>query len=131
MAVKTPGLDLPCPRCRVTVGDHTLRGWGECCEASGLNYSIGFEDVPCGPIMFDGVDGAMSSEVNVLSAFIDSPIGRLPLLRFQFIAPGATPMSKIPLPPINLVMDPPGLKGFAALVATAVDRALIGARDGR
>lgn len=113
--------DDPCPGCKRPIGDHTIRGYGDCLQAAGFDYELPHEDVPDGPVRMPGVEGSLVGEVVIRSAVLDTLIGRLPALQFTFIGAGSRP-----LPPITLVMDDRGLMAFQRLVTDSV-RSAIGA----
>lgn len=104
---RTPGLDDACPRCGRSVGDHTIRGWGECLDASGFNYDAPYAEVPDGPIRMStlGDDQIMVGALDVMAGTTDTALGRLPLLGFRFYAAGLDPMSRVPTPLYLLVGD--------------------------
>ena len=120
--------DAICPGCKKPIGDHTIRGWEECLKAAGFDYELPFEDMPDGPVHLPGVEGELAGEVTVMAGVVDSALGQVPCLRFVFICPGADPMSRRPLKPINLVMDEKGLDAVARLVRNATKRAIAAAR---
>lgn len=121
----------PCPGCQQPIGEHTIAGYGDCLKAAGFNYTLPYEDIPDGPLIFPGIEGHVAGEVTVGGGFIDSAMGRVPVLQFRFTGPGAAPMERRTLPPITLVLDANGLKTFRQLVATNVDKAILAARRGR
>jgi hypothetical protein len=120
------GLDLTnlCPGCGTAIGDHTIRGYSECLERAGFDYEIPHEDVPGGPVKLPGVTGDVVGEVVVRSAVMETRLGKVPLLIFDFAGAGPFPMSRRSLPPVNLVMDKRGLRAFAQLVAKSVESAI-------
>lgn len=131
VAPEGPDYDKLCPGCSTPVGDHTIRGWADCLQRAGFDYVLPMEEIPGGPLHFANVDGPLVGEVSVAAAFLDSASGRFPLLRFIFTGPGADPMSRRQMPPVNLVMDANGLRSFRQLVSQSVDRAILAARRGR
>lgn len=126
-------LDLTktCPGCAEPIGEHTIAGYQQCLQAAGFDYVLPFEDVPDGPLSTPHIDSQLVGEVTVAAAVIDSPMGRLPALRFTFTGPGPDPMSRRSLRPIDLVMDANGLRSVRQLISTSVDRAILAARRGR
>lgn len=116
--------NAPCPTCQRAIGEHTFREYGDCLKTADFDYVMPFEDIAGGPMKFPGVEGEMVGEVTVMSGAIDSPLGRVPILRFVFTGAGPLPMSRRSLAPINLVMDANGLRAVADLVATAVGRSI-------
>lgn len=103
---EAPGLDLPCPHCGVEVGEHTIREYGLCCHASGLNYVLPYEEVPGGPVrMTADADQMMCGAIDVVAACTDTALGKLPLLGFRFYMAGAEPMSSVPSPLYLLIGD--------------------------
>lgn len=122
--------DSPCPGCGHALGDHTVRGYRDCLQTAGFDYHLPFEDVPGAPVHFPGVDGEMVGEITVGGGFVDSALGRVPVLRFIFTGAGPEPMSRRSLKPIHLVMDPNGLRSVRQMVSSAVDRAILAARRG-
>lgn len=126
-----PDPESLCPECRKPIGDHTIRGYGDCLKASGFDYRLPYEDNPDGPLAFPGIEGELVGEVTVMPGMVDTAMGRMPVLRFVFTGPGPDPMSRRSLKPINLVMDANGLKSVRQLISTSVDRAVLAARRGR
>lgn len=118
-----PDYDTPCKLCGRLIGDHTLRGYAEELSATGLDYSFPQTDLS-GALTIPGIDGQSAGEVKVYAAVAETAIGKVPLLRFEFFAPGAEQMTRVPLPPINLVMDAQGLQAFGELVVASVNRAI-------
>lgn len=125
-----PDYDAPCPACKRPIGDHTMRGYAEELREAGFDYKLPHTEIPGGPVHVDGVDGDLAGEVVVAAMVWTTPLGRMPVLRFQFSAPGEQAMSRVPLRPVNLVMDVAGLRNFRELVAGAVDRAVLAAVEG-
>lgn len=103
----TPGLDDTCPHCGRAIGDHTIRGWGECLDAKGFNYHAPYAEVPGGPIRLPSLseDQIMVGSLDVLAGTTDTALGKLPILGFRFYAAGVDPMSKVPTPMYLLVGD--------------------------
>ncbi len=95
---------------------------------SGMDYVLPFEPVPGAPIEFPGIEGTLVGEVSVSAAVLDSPLGKIPGIRFIFTGAGTAPMERRQMPPVTLVMDPQGLANFAELVdraaALAIDRSI-------
>lgn len=120
--------ESPCPGCGIPIGDHTIRGYEECLKRSGFNYELPVEEIPGGPVSYPSHEGSMVGEITVMSAVLDTAMGVLPVLRFVFTAPGATPMSRVNLPPIDLVMDAAGLRRVKKLVGDSVELAIKAAR---
>jgi hypothetical protein len=123
--------DAVCPGCGVRIGDHTIEGYAGCLKSAGFDYRLPYADIPDGPLTYPGIDGEMAGEVSVMPGFVDTGLGRMPVLRFVFTAAGLKPMSRRTLPAINLLLDPKGLKAFRQLVSAGVDRAIVAARHGR
>lgn len=124
-----PGLDEPCPRCGVLVGDHTIRGYGECLDAAGFNYHVPFEEVPGGPVrMTADADQMVVGAIDVVAACTDTAFGKLPMVGFRFYAAGVTPMSKVPTPLYLLVGDADILQRTKELVIKNVNAAIRAAR---
>lgn len=124
-----PGLDEACPRCGVLVGEHTIRGYGDCLHASGRDYLVPFEEIPGGPVrMTADADQMMVGEIDVVSAVTDTALGRLPIVGFRFYAAGATPMSRVPTPLYLLVQDAAGMQRMKELVNKSVNSAIRAAR---
>lgn len=99
-------LDDKCPQCRLPVGDHTIRGWQQCLDAGGMNYTHAYEEVPGGPLRFDalGPSQIMCGAVDIGAAALDgTALGKVPALVFTFYAAGIDPMSKVPSPTYVLV----------------------------
>lgn len=124
------GLDMEakCPGCDVAVGDHTIRGWEDCLKTAGFDYELPHEEIPDGPVSFPGIEGELAGELIVGSGMVKTALGFVPCLRFTFVCPGADPMSRKQLKPINLVMSDEGLEGVARLVRNAVKTAITATR---
>jgi hypothetical protein len=103
----------------------------ECLEQAGFDYVLPLEDVAGGPITYPSVEGDLVGEATVAPGFLETPMGRMPVLRFIFTGPGPEPMSRRSLRPVNLLLDPKGLRNFRQLVSAGVDRAIVAARHGR
>ena len=121
----TTNLDYtkPCPGCQKPIA-----GFGDCLANAGFDYTLPYENVPGAPITFPGVEGDLVGEVTVMAATVTTPIGVMPVVRFIFTGPGADPMSRRSLRPINLLMDGNGLRSFRTLVSQCVDQAILAAR---
>lgn len=120
-----------CPHCKLNIGDHTFRGYEQCLKDAGHDYVLPFEDIPGEPVHFPGMEGVTVGEITCGAGFVQTDLGRMPVLRFIFAGPGNQPMSRVSLRPINLIMDPDALKSVRTLVGTAIDRAILGARRGK
>lgn len=119
-------LDAKCPACDRPIGDHTHREYAVCCR--GMNYVLPYEEVAGEPIRFPGVEAQVVGEVTVMSGFIETAVGVLPMLRFVFTGPGPTPMSRRSLEPIVLVLDDDGLRTFGELIATSIEGSIVAAK---
>src|SRR5579872_328236 len=95
-----PDHDLPCQVCGTPIGDHTIRGYAEELSASGIEYHMPMQEIPGGPLRFEGIDGEFAGSLDVAAAFVETALGRLPLLQFRFYGP-----ERAPFPLINLVGD--------------------------
>lgn len=109
--------DATCPQCGLAVGDHTIRGYSDCLEAAGMEYALPYAEIPGGPLQIDGVEGQIAGEIVVQSGFFETPIGKVPILRFVFVGAGSEPMSRVRMEPITLVMDAKGLRATVELVS--------------
>lgn len=123
----TPGLDDECPKCHRAVGDHTIRGWGDCLKASGFDYELPYEEIPGGPLRFSAdVDNnrVMVGEITVKAGALDSALGRLPVVLFTFYGPGLDPMARVATPEYALVMDERGLQSVKELINKSINGAI-------
>lgn len=120
----TPDLDSVCPHCNVAVGDHTIRGYGDCLAAQGFNHHEPYTEIPDGPLMMGTGEQIMVGEINLKSGTMDTPLGRLPVLMFQFVGPGLTPMSRVFTPEYLYVGDTDLMRKTKELVDQHVDAAI-------
>lgn len=128
-APATPGLDELCPRCGIAVGDHTIRGWGDCCEASGLDLRMPYTEFEGGPIRIPAFGERIAAgEIHVKAGALDSALGRLPVVVFSFNSPGAKPMERVGSPEYALVLDERGMLAAKQLVNHAINGAIREAR---
>lgn len=125
-----PDYDEACSICGERIGDHTLQGYAEELRAAGHDYTLPQSEIPGGPLRFANVAGDFAGSVDVVAAYADTAIGRLPLLVFQFYGSDGN-AGRIPFPPMNLVGDVPMMRDFAALVSASVDMAIRGSKEGK
>jgi len=123
--VSAPDYDAPCEMCGKPIGDHTIAGYADELRADGRDFQIPHREIEGGPLRFASIDGEMAGAVFVGSAMLDTAIGRVPALRFQFVGP-----EQKQLDPIWLVLDIETMRTIPPLVAGAVDRAVLAAAEG-
>lgn len=121
--------DAPCPTCKEPIGDHTIRKVAECHQDK--SYYLPFRENPNGPMMFEGLKGTVAGALTMAAGWVDTDLGRVPMVQYVFSGPGPLPGSTQHLDPISLIMDSNSFRDIRILTSTVIDKAINAARRGR
>lgn len=127
----SPDFGAPCPRCQRPIGEHTLNEYAEELQATGFDYTTPFAEKPGGAVKFRAIEGQVAGAIEIGAAVLDSALGKLPALRFQFFGAGEGPMERVPFEPVTLIGDVRLLRDVAELVAASVDHAILACAEMR
>lgn len=123
MTTKPDPMDAECPVCTRPLGVHTMREYDDCVkQIPGVH--LPYQEIPGGPMLSPAGDSIMAGEFDCYSAAIESPLGWFPVLRFVFKTPGLEPQAKVPLPPIDLILDGDSMRHAAKVISDCAEKSI-------
>lgn len=121
--------DALCAACKKPIGDHTVRQLADC--NADKSFHLPYRDRPGGPMYFDGLKGTVAGALIMAAGWVDTAVGRVPMVQYIFTGPGPIPGSTQTLEPINLIMDSNAFRDLRIETSRVIDKSITSARRGR
>lgn len=128
-AAPEPNYDALCATCKKPIGDHTVRQLADC--NADKDFHLPYRDRPGGPLYFKGLKGTVAGSLIMAAGWIDTDLGRVPMVQYIFTGPGPVPGSTQTLEPINLILDSNAFRALRIETSRVIDKAITAARRGR